>query len=63
MASGVRDDVSHEYTCFMRRGEDGTSAWTFSRKICFLQAFIQEKSPLKLLLGSESDNIILCQGD
>src|SRR4030095_9901569 len=22
MAAGVRDDVSHEYTCFMRRGED-----------------------------------------
>jgi len=22
MASGVRDDVSHEYTCFIRRGED-----------------------------------------
>jgi hypothetical protein len=22
MASGVRDDVSHDYTCFMRRGED-----------------------------------------
>jgi hypothetical protein len=22
MASGVRDDVGHEYTCFMRRGED-----------------------------------------
>jgi hypothetical protein len=22
MASGVRDNVSHEYTCFMRRGED-----------------------------------------
>src|SRR5712691_9678249 len=22
MASGVRDDVSHNYTCFMRRGED-----------------------------------------
>src|SRR4029453_12252448 len=22
MASGVRDDVGHKYTCFMRRGED-----------------------------------------
>jgi hypothetical protein len=22
MASGVRDDVSHDYTCFMRWGED-----------------------------------------
>ena len=22
MAAGVRDDVRHEYTCFMRGGED-----------------------------------------
>jgi|SRR5437899_7065439 len=22
MASGVQDDVSHDYTCFIRRGED-----------------------------------------
>jgi hypothetical protein len=30
MASGVRDDVSHEYTCFIRRSEDErTSSWSF----------------------------------
>jgi aspartyl-tRNA(Asn)/glutamyl-tRNA(Gln) amidotransferase subunit A len=33
MASGVRDDVSHEYTCFMRRGEDARLHGRFIRSV------------------------------
>jgi hypothetical protein len=30
MAAGVRDDVGHEYTCFMRGGEDARLHERFS---------------------------------
>jgi hypothetical protein len=30
MAAGVRDDVGHEYTCFMRGGEDAHLHGQFS---------------------------------
>src|SRR5262252_1057306 len=33
MAAGVRDDVGHEYTCFMRGGEDARLHERFSGKI------------------------------
>ena len=33
MASGVRDDVSHDYTCFIRRGEDTRLHGRFIRRV------------------------------
>ena len=33
MASGVRDDVSHDYTCFIRRGEDTRLHGRFIRRL------------------------------
>ena len=33
MASGVRDDVSHDYTCFIRRGEDTRLHGRFIRSV------------------------------
>src|SRR5215472_16500651 len=34
MAAGVRDDVGHEYTCFMRGGEDARLHGRFSGEVC-----------------------------
>ena len=48
MAAGVREDVGHEYTCFMRGGEDTRLHGRFLRNKNAALLVRAQKSPLTL---------------
>ncbi len=59
MASGVRDDVSHEYTCFMRRGEDARLHGRFIRSVqVHGPALVSGSGRQQVLIGRDVDRVL-----